>query len=270
MKLFTVLDKKVGETPLEAIHKWKKQNPEYSDVPSSYAGRLDPMASGKLLVLLCDECKRQNSYTDLDKEYEVEVLLDIGSDTGDVLGMPEYNDKITHVAKKTLSEATDKEHGTHLRKYPVFSSKTVNGKPLFLHKLEGNISSIDIPEHNETIYRIKNLGLTKISDSELRARVLSLLDLVPRTNEPSKKLGEDFRVDDIRRKWELVFAGVKNRNFAVIRIRVTCGSGTYMRSLAGRIGESLVTKALALSIKRTRIGKYIHIFNGIGFWIRTY
>lgn len=270
MKRFALLDKNICETPLEAIHKWKKQNPEYSGVPASYAGRLDPMASGKLLVLLGDECKRQNSYTDLDKEYEVEVLLDIGSDTGDVLGMPEYNDKITHLAKKALSKVIGKEHGTHLRKYPAFSSKTVNGKPLFLHKLEGNISSIDIPEHNETIYRIKNLGLAKISNSELRTRILSLLDLVSRTDEPSKKLGEDFRVDDIRRKWESVFAGVKNRNFAVIRIRVTCGSGTYMRSLAERIGESLHTKALALSIKRTRIGKYIHIFNGVGFWISEY
>lgn len=270
MKRFVLLDKKVGETPLEAIREWKKQNSKYSDVPASYAGRLDPMASGKLLVLLGDECKRQSLYTNLDKEYEVEVLLDIGSDTGDVLGIPEYHDKETHIATDSLSEATDKEHGTHLRKYPAFSSKTVNGKQLFLHKLEGNLSLIDIPEHNETIYRIKNLGLAEISGSELQARVLSLLDLVPRTNAPSKKLGENFRVDYIRQKWELVFAGTKNRNFMVIRIKVICGSGTYMRSLAGRIGESLGTKALALSIRRTEIGKYIQLWRGIGFWVRKY
>jgi tRNA U55 pseudouridine synthase TruB len=40
-----------------------------------------PMASGKLLVLLGEECKHQENYHSLDKEYEFSVLLGIGSDT---------------------------------------------------------------------------------------------------------------------------------------------------------------------------------------------
>lgn len=46
MKRFVVLEKPTGETPLMAIKRWKIANPEYSEVPASYAGRLDPMASG--------------------------------------------------------------------------------------------------------------------------------------------------------------------------------------------------------------------------------
>ena len=99
MKRFIVLEKKV-ETPLMAIQAWKKACPAYADVLASYAGRLDPMASGKLLILLGEECKRQRAYTDLDKAYEIEVLLDVGSDTGDALGVPAYAHKKPSSKKK--------------------------------------------------------------------------------------------------------------------------------------------------------------------------
>ena len=270
MKRFVVLDKKIGETPLMAIELWKIENPEYVDTVACYAGRLDPMASGKLLVLLGDECKRQRAYTNLDKEYEIEILLDIGSDTGDVLGIPEYSSLETTVDERGLMDVLRPEQGAHMRAYPVFSSKTVNGKPLFLHALEGTLSDIKVPEHIERIYRIQYQNSYKISDVELKVRISESLDYVPRTNEPSKRLGENFRVDAIRAYWESLFKTMQGRNFIVLRLKVACASGTYMRSLAGRIGTSLHTGALALSIKRTKIGKFLPLWGGVGCWIRTY
>jgi tRNA U55 pseudouridine synthase TruB len=87
-----VLQKKRGETPLQVLEAWKKdyikEHPDFVNVPMSYAGRLDPMAEGKLLVLIGDECKKQDTYTKLDKEYVVELVLDVKTDTGDVLGFP--------------------------------------------------------------------------------------------------------------------------------------------------------------------------------------
>jgi tRNA pseudouridine(55) synthase len=270
MKRFVVLNKNVGETPLSAIHAWKVKNSEYKNVPASYAGRLDPMASGKLLILLGDECKRQREYTNLDKEYEIEVLLDIGSDTGDVLGMPKYSNQTAITDELFVANVLRDELGEHARKYTVFSSKTVEGKPLFLYALEKKLKDIVIPEHIECIYSIKYLGSYTISSSELEERILKLLGQAPRTDESSKRLGEDFRVDDIRKHWESIFKNIHERNFIVLRLRVVCASGTYMRSLAGRIGESLRTNALALSISRTRIGKYLPLWNGTGFWFCTY
>ena len=67
MKKWVVIDKEVGETPLMSLQKWKRVNPAYANISASYAGRLDPMASGKLLVLLGEECKKQKAYTNLDK-----------------------------------------------------------------------------------------------------------------------------------------------------------------------------------------------------------
>lgn len=260
-----VIEKQIGETPLMALNRWKKDNPAYRNVPASYAGRLDPMASGKLLVLLGEECKRQKAYTKLDKEYDIEVLLDAGSDTGDALGIMAYAGRETRVEREALHAALRSEIGAHVRAYPQFSSKTVGGKPLFLHALQGGISAISIPEHEERIYRIKARDISSISSEALAVRVHDFLAGVPKSDEPSKLLGADFRIDDVRASWETLFAEAGKRTFAILSLRVACGSGTYMRSLAGRIGEALGTRGLALSIKRTKIGTYWK-----GWWIRSF
>ena len=280
------MHKKRGETPLEVLSAWKASRPELANVPMSYAGRLDPMAEGKLLVLIGDECKRQESYTKLDKEYEIEVLLDIKTDTGDVLGFPTYGaDRAAYSEKsgKTwpsgperrffqsmpLVAALSLEIGSHSRRYPVYSSKTVNGKPLFLYALEGTLDTIAIPEHIETIYKIKQLGSYVLTTAELQTRVVELLSSVPLSDEPSKELGADFRQDEVRARWGELLSSMPDYEFAVIRLRVTCAPGAYMRTLAERIGNSLGTTALALSINRTRIGKYLPL--GLwGIWTKQY
>jgi tRNA pseudouridine55 synthase len=251
MKRWVVLDKKIGRTPLETIQQWKARHSRYADVPASYAGRLDPMASGKLLVLLGDECKQQDAYTKLDKVYDIEVLLDVGSDTGDILGLIERTEQETIPARDEIQQVLRKEVGTHTIPYPIYSSKTVAGKPLFLYALEGTLDTIFIPTHEETIHRIKYRGSYTLSSEALQERIASLLALAPASDEPSKELGADFRIRDVRTSWHLLFQ--QPRAYTVLKLRVSCGSGTYMRSLAARIGQSLGTHALALSIRRTKI-----------------
>jgi tRNA pseudouridine55 synthase len=256
MLRYVVLEKRVGETPLMALDAWREASPEYKTVVASYAGRLDPMASGKLLVLLGEECKRQREYTRLDKEYEIEVLLGVGSDTGDALGLVEYEYKHTRYDQAALARVLRAEKGRHVRPYPHFSSKTVGGKPLFLHALEGSLSTIHLPRHEEEIYKIKLEGVSHVRHETLATRIKQYMVLVPRSEEPSKRLGADFRIEAVKDRWAEVFSEAGRREFVVLRLRVVCGSGTYMRSLAPRIGEALGTKALALSIHRTKIGRY--------------
>ncbi len=262
-----MLQKRVGETPLAALRAWQAAHPEVASAPVSYAGRLDPMASGKLLVLVGDECKRQAAYTKLDKEYEVEILLDVSSDTGDVLGLPHYANTVSHPQGRAITRALAQEVGVHECAYPVFSSKTVKGKPLFMYALEGSLSMITVPTHEERIYSIQLLSIRTEASATLREHILKLLELVPRTSEPSKELGENFRVEVIRPQWEKLLGDMLPRDFVILRVRVACGSGAYMRSLASRIGESLGTKALALSISRTTIGRYLPLPFTAGLWL---
>lgn len=259
---FIVLEKERGQTPLEAIQIWKAAYPEFASLPASYAGRLDPMAEGKLLVLLGEECKRQSAYTKLDKEYVIEVLLGVGSDTGDVLGIVEA---AAEPDRSRIQTALAQERGTHRIPYPAFSSKTVNGKPLFLYTLEGIQDSITIPEHDETIYRIELLKTRTYSTPELNTLITTALAVVPRSDAPSKALGADFRIDAVRASWDPVLQGT--RTYTVLTLRVACASGTYMRSVAQRLGTALGTQGLALSIRRTRIGKRSS-FLGRPYWRR--
>lgn len=257
------LHKNLGETPLAAVERFRSAQGMPSDTPIAYAGRLDPMATGKLLLLIGDECKKQKAYTGLDKEYVIEVLLGISTDTGDVLGIPEAGPSSTP-AQSQIKDALMKEIGTYERAYPVFSSKTVNGVPLFLHALQGTLSTISIPKHMETIYSIRHNKTDRLSAAQLRERVRENLDAAPVSDDPRKTLGADFRIATIRPLWEELLA--TNATYTVLTLRVRSGSGAYMRTLAERIGSSLGTSALALSITRTRIGTY----SRLGFFTKEY
>ncbi len=269
MKPYVVLEKHIGETPLSTLTAWRSQRPEYEQTPLTYAGRLDPMASGKLLVLIGDECKKRDAYTGLDKEYEVEILLDIQTDTGDVLGMPALASKESTPTSHELISALQQVRGSHTVPYPAFSSKTVAGKPLFMYALENSLETISIPAHTETVHSIELLSLTTISGRDLSQRIAETLSHAPRTNEESKELGADFRQDQIKAEWNELLKTVPDRMFIVATVRVVCTSGTYMRTLADRIGAALGTRGTALSIHRTKIGSYLRILH-TGIWMRTY
>jgi len=86
MLQYITLEKAVGETPLGCLERWRAAHPEYSRTRLTYAGRLDPMASGTLLILIGDECTRQTEYHALDKHYEFSVLFGLTSDSLDILG----------------------------------------------------------------------------------------------------------------------------------------------------------------------------------------
>jgi tRNA U55 pseudouridine synthase TruB len=110
-----------------------------------------------------------------------------------------------------------------------------------------------------------------VKSSELEKEIAQSLSSVPRSDEPSKILGADFRQDEIRERWSEMFKGIpKDREFQIVKIQVICASGAYMRTLVERIGTSLGTTACALSINRTKIGRYISVSTDFGFWIKAY
>lgn len=265
---YVTIHKKRGQTPLAALEAWRATSPAFAQLPVTYAGRLDPMAEGKLLLLLGEECKRREKYLGLDKEYVVEVLLGASTDTGDTLGMPMFGVPTELPEAKELRGALQGLIGNTELPYPSFSSKTVGGRPLFEYALKGTLSSITIPTHTETVYDIALLGTETLSHKSFSERVSQDLALAPRTGDPEKQLGADFRQDAIRAAWEQALTQDK-RDWPIIRVRVTCASGTYMRTLAARLGEMLGAPALALSITRTRIGRY-RAFGPIGFWSKSF
>ena len=238
------LYKKRGETPLECIHRYKMVNAEYADTPMTYAGRLDPLAEGVLVVLSGEKVHTKEEYLALPKEYSVDVLFGASTDTYDLLGMATE----LSVAPLDISYAEErlKEFaGRHTLTYPPYSSKPVKGKPLFAWARSGNLESIDLPTREVDIYELECESWKEISAPEMLEEIISAIDSVR----------GDFRQDESIAQWQKLLEG-KDYTFSVARIRVSSSSGAYMRSLAHEWGKSFGLPALAYKIIRTRVGDF--------------
>lgn len=269
MPKYVVLDKKVGQTPLQVVEAFKDQNPDLADLPMAYAGRLDPMASGKLLVLIGEECKKQKEYHNLDKEYEFEVLFGTSSDTADVLGLVK-NRETRVVTEIELKKIVKSLIGPLALPYPQFSSKTVKGKPLHMWTLEGRLEEIDHPVAYTMIYELKLKSLRSEKAEAIYKKALKNINSLPTVTEKSKELGRDFRRTDVRVAWKDWLQENKGKELQIATFRCVASSGTYMRSLAEEIGRHTHTSALAYSIHRTKMGCYVPLPCGFGFWLKKY
>jgi len=270
-KKYIVIEKQVGETPRMVLDRYRKENTWVGDIPLAYAGRLDPMAEGLLLVLVGDECKNQKKYHALDKEYEFEVLLGFSSDTGDILGMAESDAGMSRVSDARMKSIMRQLEGKQKFAYPVFSSKTVKGKPLFLWALEGRLGEINIPFADITIYNLDYKGMRTVAKKELWECMEKKIKSIPVVAEKSKALGTDFRRSDIQRRWKSVWDSFDDEYmFQIARFTCICSSGTYIRTLAEKIAEKADTMGLAYHIKRTGIGRYKQVWGRKGFWYKTF
>ena len=269
-KRYAVVEKYMGETPRMALERFRAAECLPESLPLTYAGRLDPLASGKLLILIGDECKKKDAYTSLDKEYVVEILLGFSTDTGDVLGIPTRGVPLPQPG--TPSAVRNVLH-TFIGKcrvpYPHFSSKTVAGKSLLAHTLEGNVHTITIPTTVRTIYRISLDGIRTISTQTLHDNIHERLSTIAHKSSSTAVMGNDFRLPTITTAWEHLRAFTPHDAlYTILTVRVTCSSGTYMRTLANDIARALGTSGLAFSIRRTHIGRYLSFpfFPHVGIW----
>ena len=268
MKGYAVIEKKIGETPLSALEAFRKTSSELEGVPLTYAGRLDPMASGKLLILIGEECKRRKIYDGLDKEYEFEVLFGFKSDTGDVLGLAESCVGAEQYAEKTMRAMAKSFVGVHTFVYPAFSSKVVSGKPLFHHAIENNLEAIEIPTTDVRIYKMRFCAMRRSSSEELIEHILGKIDLL-QLAEPDSRTGSGFRKEEIIARWKTLRTS-DLKQYTIAKFRATVSSGTYIRALAPRLAEKLGTCGLAYSIQRTKIGRFFPVTKSFGFWRKNF
>lgn len=268
MNRYTVIEKEIGETPLHALERFRSPHALARDVSLSYAGRLDPMAEGKLIVLVGDECKNKSYYTRLDKKYEFEVLLGVSTDTGDILGIPILGKKTEALTNNELKKVAGSFVGQHNFPYPVFSSKTVHGKQLFQYALEDRLDEITIPLTNGRIYSLEYTGARTEQFSTIVTNIHSRIKMLNFQTD-SGRLGSDFRAPTIIDHWNKL-AAKNQQDMTIITFTAIVSSGTYIRTLSERIASQVCTTGLAYSIKRTVIGKYVPLPFGLGLWRKKY
>ena len=249
--------KKCGETPLDCINKLKKDDSSLRFLPMTYAGRLDPLAEGVLLILVGEECHQKEKYLNLGKVYEVDVLFGFATDTYDVMGkITDVGRQITDVVRLgTPSRPTSviipqtilsQFIGKIRQSYPPYSSRPVKGQPLFKWAREGRLNEIEIPSHDVFVENIEIIGQSEISGQSLLSKI----------KEDIAKVEGDFRQGEIISLWNTELKNRDEEKFNILKLKISCGSGVYVRGLAHAIGQKLGLPALALNIKRTKVGEY--------------
>ena len=237
------LHKEIGQTPKELIEQYKNT---HGIKKASYCGRLDPLASGLMLILTDEDCKSQNKYLSMSKTYTFNIIFGIWTDSHDPL-----NDNI-----KLYDEYVDIEQFENLIKqkyvgdinqqYPLCSSYTIdvglNKKIPLWEAYKNNLISTDyqLPSKNITIKKFDILDSKTLNDHELFEEFICDIDKVEDCN------------DSFGKKKALIFfkSNSNNKNYQVITCKVTGSSGTYIRGLVRDISKHLGKHAIAHRIRR--------------------
>ncbi len=233
--------KKVGETVVECLERARLENNISKDESMTFAGRLDPAAKGEMIFLTGPDIKNKEKYLHADKVYEVEYLFGISTDTGDLLGLVKeadfsYGQKendVMHIALSFKSLT-----GKRKQLFHPFSSKVVDGKPLWQHFREGRVVEAS---HDVEIYSIEVLEVMQIEYSQVVDKVRMFTQIIK----------GDFRQEEILKSWNAV--NHPNTLLLLMRVNVKASSGTYMRVLGEELSKKLNIPVVAYSIMRTAI-----------------
>lgn len=236
-----------GMTPLQVIEWVRRTYPEYRNEKMTYAGRLDPMAEGVLLILVGSAVHKKSTYTGLDKTYEVDVVFGYATDTHDLLGLPTRYDDAQTISKERIMEEIGNMKGVSMYPFPAYASKPVQGKPLFQWAREGRLHEITIPHRTMCVHAIELLAHYTIAEVELYEIIKTRI----------AKVRGDFRQQAIVEQWrECVTRDTTVSPFPAIRLRIHCASGTYMRTLAHELGIRLGSGATVLQLVRSSVGNF--------------
>jgi tRNA pseudouridine55 synthase len=245
----TVLNlyKRKSETPLQTMGRFVASHPEYAGVKMTYAGRLDPMAEGVLVALSGEKNKERDQYTGMDKDYEFELAFGVETDTLDTLGLVTSQKGIASAPTlDQVNEALKKYAGTIRQVYPAYSSKVVDGTPLFEYARRGVIGSVVMPSHEVTVSALEAVEVRQMPKNGLWKGI----------NEAVSAVTGDFRQKHILEAWKGYFEASAPEMISVYKLKVSCGSGFYVRQLVSDLGRDFGCGAVTLSIVRTRVGEY--------------
>ena len=162
MKDILLIDKPAGWTSFDVVAKIRGQiraeyvakgeKPTKKQLRVGHAGTLDPFATGLLIVLLGDACKKAGEFLKLDKTYEFTAKLGAISSTGDPEGEITVVSHTTPDQKAVLA-ALARFKGQITQTPPAFSAIKVDGKRAYKLAREGK--KVDIPARKVQINRLQ-------------------------------------------------------------------------------------------------------------------
>ena len=235
-------------TSYQCVEKFRRDMGLSSGIKLGYAGRLDPMAEGLFLILEGEDNKRQDIFFTLDKEYEVEIILGIQTDSFDILGLPVSAPlaDIFLLNESLLNSNLQHFVGIIDQKVPPYAAVRVDGKPLFWWAKQGRLNEIILPRYKRAIYSIDLLNKDRVGRDLLHDQIVSSVEGVD----------GHFRQKELVSAWRQYFKDCRANEFMSIRLRIACSSGTFIRQLVDDLGVRLGCGAMVYQLLRTRVGEF--------------
>lgn len=167
-----------------------------------FAGTLDPLASGLLILATGKATKLLDYFHTLPKTYLAAIEFGKISDTYDLAGEIQISRQAKEFSQSELTKKLKKFQGKQSQTVPAYSAKKVSGQKL--HKLARAGKQVKLPQTKIEIYKLK----------------------------------------------------IREFKYPKLVLEIQCSAGTYIRSLAHDLGQSLNTGAVLINLQRTKIGKF--------------
>lgn len=193
-----LIDKPKGDNSFRAVSVLRKV---LGIKKIGFAGTLDPLASGLLIMATGKATRLLDYFHYLPKVYQADILFGQTSETYDLEGELIENKNAKKFTKTKLEKHLKKFEGKIDQRAPIFSAKKVGGQKL---------------------NKLARAGKKVVA--------------------PTKKV-------------EIYDLSIKSFYYPKLQLEVKCSAGTYIRSLAHDLGESLGTGAVLTDLRRTAIGK---------------
>lgn len=187
----------------------------YPNLKVGHAGTLDPLATGVLLVLVGQATKRQAELMSLEKEYAAQIILGRKSPTDDLEGR-----LVTTATQAELAKINKVLIKNVLKEFIGEITQTV---PAYSAVKVGGKKLYELARRGQ-------LAGVKLPRRKVFIKQIDLLEFIPADKNKTSS------------------------GFPRVKLRVVCGRGTYLRSLARDLGEKLGVGAVLAELTRTRIG----------------
>ena len=183
-----------------------------------HAGTLDPLAEGVLIVLTGEDTKKQHEYMKMRKEYVAEIGFGASSETYDLESELNVSACRPNLeeVERKIREVIPTFMGEIEQIVPPYSAKKIKGVRMYKKAREGKLTQEQLPVKRITIYSFKVLGFYE----------------------------------------EEVFTQTGKMTLPVMRCKIECSSGTYIRSIANDIGK-IFEGGVLISLIRARVGPFL-------------
>ena len=192
-----LIDKPAGMSSFGVVARvrWLLSQQTGKKVKVGHTGTLDPFATGLMIVVVGEYCKRASEFSKLDKSYEATLRLGQTSTTGD----PEGELHATSARQPTEDElrgALRKFEGQIVQTPPAYSAIKING--VRAYKLARAGKEVEMPSRHVTIHGIEIIHYA-YPEVMIRAHVSSGTYIRTLAEDVGRELGVGAYLTALRR-----------------------------------------------------------------------